>query len=83
VATETVYVELLDEGTVTYRPVDAEPLGDGRFRLIATSDYDPEDETWGFLPGAVVRCAWRYDLGETQVLCAYEEVTSPGPASQS
>ena len=68
---------MLDEGTITFRPVEAEPLGDGRFRLIATPDYDPGDETWEFLPGAVVKCAWRHDRGGIRVLVAHEEVTSP------
>jgi len=73
---------LLDEGVDVWRPVDAEPLGDGRFRLIAPLNYDPEIETWAFLPGVVVRRLQR-NLSEGPALVAVEEVTSPGPASQS
>jgi hypothetical protein len=56
VSTATVYVELLDEGVPVWRPVQAEELGDGRYRLLPTDDYDPEIETWAFLPGSIVRC---------------------------
>lgn len=50
-----VYVELLDEGTETWRPTTAVALGNGLFEIQPTPDYDPEDEAWAFLPGAVVK----------------------------
>ena len=56
----TIYVALLDEGTDVWRPVQALPVGDDKFVLIRPYDYDDEDETWEFLPGAIVR-------GETSV----------------
>jgi hypothetical protein len=49
-------VKLLDESTDGWRPVPAEDLGLGRYRLLPTDDYDPEDETWEFLPGTVAIC---------------------------
>lgn len=52
----TVYVNLLDEGTPTIRPTSAEVLGDNRYKLLPTDWYDPEDETWEFLPGSIVTC---------------------------
>jgi hypothetical protein len=55
----TVYVELLEEGVPTWRPTAAESLGKGRYRLLPTDIYDPEDETWQFLPGTVVACEER------------------------
>jgi hypothetical protein len=58
-ATETIYVELLEEGVDVWRPVEAQVLGDGRYRLLAPPDYDSETETWAFLPGTVVRCEAR------------------------
>lgn len=79
--TETVHVELLDEGTPTLRPVEAVPLGDDCYRLVPTPDYDPEDETWAFLPGTVVRCL-RQDRSDGPALVAVKEVTPPGSASQ-
>jgi hypothetical protein len=52
---EAVFVRLLDEGTEVVRPTSALPLGDGSFQLLPTSDYDPETETWEFLPGSKVQ----------------------------
>ena len=51
----TIYVRLLDEGTEVFRPTEALDLGNGQFRLLPTSNYDPEDEKWEFPPGSVVR----------------------------
>jgi len=50
----TVYVALLEEGTVCARPTQAEKLGNGLYRLLPTPDYDPADETWEFAPGSIV-----------------------------
>jgi hypothetical protein len=38
--TQTIYVELLDEGVVVYRPVEATPDPDGVLRLPATAPVD-------------------------------------------
>jgi hypothetical protein len=60
--TVTIYVRLLDEGTPTSRPTNAVKVGVESFRLLATPNYDPEDEHWEFPPGSVVRCeATEYD----------------------
>lgn len=56
--TETIYVALLDEGVDVWRPVEAEPCGAGRFRIVSTNS-DAEDEKWEFPPGAVVTCEKR------------------------
>jgi hypothetical protein len=53
---QTVYVELLDEGTACLRPTLAQSLGEGRYRLMPTPEYDPADEHWQFPPGSIVRC---------------------------
>lgn len=50
-----VYIELLDEGSETWRPTQALEIGNGLYKLLPTSDYDPEDEAWAFLPGDTVR----------------------------
>ena len=57
--TVTIYVALLSEGTDAWRPTQAEPLGDGTYRLLATPTYDRDDEEWEFPPGSVVRAALR------------------------
>lgn len=54
--TITVYVRLLDEGTDVFRPTLAECMPNGLYRLIATPEYDPDDEHWEFLPDQLVKC---------------------------
>ena len=49
----TVYVELLDEGVRSWRPVQADHLGADRYRLHGPI---PANETWAFRPGEVVCC---------------------------
>jgi len=38
--TQTIYVELVDEGVLVYRPVEATPDPDGVLRLPATAAAD-------------------------------------------
>jgi len=52
---ETIFVRLPDENVDVWRPVQAEPLGKGRYRIIE-QPYDRADERWQFEPGDVVRC---------------------------
>ena len=47
-----IYVRLLDEGTEVSRPVKAESVGPGLFRLLGSV---PEGELWQFQPGEIVR----------------------------
>ena len=53
---QTVYVELLDEGVDSWRPVRAMKEGPGVFRLHGEP---PDDERWAFEPGSLVRCEQR------------------------
>ena len=53
--TETIYVNLLDEGTDVWRPVEAEILGENLYRIIS-ENKTPEDENWEFATGDIVRC---------------------------
>jgi hypothetical protein len=55
--TEKIYIQLLNEGTVVYRPTLGAVVSDGVYRVLPTEDYDPENEVWEFLPGDIVRCA--------------------------
>jgi hypothetical protein len=60
-----IYVRLLEEGTEVSRPTKALVLGNGLFRIEATEDYDPQSETWEFVPGSEVRGEIRSsDLGK-------------------
>jgi len=54
--TTEICVRLLDEGTETVRPTQGVALGNNVYKLLPTSNYDPEDERWEFLPGSIVRC---------------------------
>jgi len=45
-----IFVELLDEGTESWRSTKAIKLENGLFKILATPDYNPEDEAWAFLP---------------------------------
>jgi hypothetical protein len=48
-----IYVPLLNEGTPVWRPVEAEHLGDDRYRIM---QEQPKDEDWPVASGQVVRC---------------------------
>jgi hypothetical protein len=54
-STLEIHVRLLDEGTDCSRPTRGISLGQGLFKLLATENYNPEDEHWEFVPGSVVR----------------------------
>ncbi len=66
--TQTIYVELLDEGTDTWRPTEALILGNGLYQLLPTPNYDPEDEIWALLPGSIVRAAEKKLSGDTVLI---------------
>ena len=50
---ERIFVALLDEDVEVWRPVEAEPLGGGRYRIVE-QPYDRDVESWQFVPGDVV-----------------------------
>lgn len=69
-----VYVRLLGEGTHVFRRTLAEFLESDRVRLLAPTDYDPEDEDWEFKPGSVVRVEpLQLDGSEAQIAVALAE----------
>lgn len=51
---QVAYVELLDEGTETYRPVIVSPLADGRFKILEMPEYRLLEERWAVEPGTIV-----------------------------
>lgn len=66
----TVYVRLLNEGTLVYRPTRAEFGGDSLAKLLKPEGaYDPRDEEWEFDIGSVVRYEFR-QLGDQRVRVA-------------
>ena len=65
--TETIYVAQLDEGVATWRPLEAEQVGESRYRLVDASV--PETEIREFQPGTLVACKPR-SLSGSVVLVA-------------
>ena len=62
-----IFVPLEDEGTSVWRPVHAERLSDGYYRVV-TENSDPADEHWAFPCGSVVRCEARTFDGEVKLI---------------
>lgn len=52
----TIYMQLLDEGTDVWRPVEATQVADENYRIEGEV---PEEEVWEFAPGSAVRCEWK------------------------
>jgi hypothetical protein len=70
---ETIFVYLQEEGTDVWRPTLGRKIGHMVFEVLATSDYEPEDEKWQFVPGTIVECEKRILNGAT-VLAAVRQV---------
>jgi hypothetical protein len=68
--TNTIYVELLDEGTKCWRPVQAEQIDGELYRMVGEK---PEDEVWSFLTGDVVKCR-KHTFQDGIGLLAYEKL---------
>ena len=66
----TVMMPLLAEGVDVYRPVRAEALPSGWYRVLSQNDQ-PDDETWAFDVGDVVACEQRQLSNETHLVVAY------------
>ena len=62
--THTIYVELLDEGTLVWRPVKAILVDKNIYKILTSNEYDPDDEVWKFKPGSLVECKWETKNGE-------------------
>lgn len=63
-----IYVRLMDEGTKCSRPTQALDLGNGLFKVLPTSNYDPRDEVWEFPPDSIVRSEVRHSEGKEFLL---------------
>lgn len=70
---KTIYVQLLYEGTIVYRPMPAYQVYKEKYRLLKPDDYDPENEYLQFEPDTTVRCETK-QLSLGQVLVAVELV---------
>lgn len=65
----TICVRRLDESAAGWRPVQAEQVGDGLYRIIEAM---PAGEHWEFFPGETVRCRRRPIMAGAEALVAYE-----------
>ena len=68
--TQTIYVELLGEGTKCWRPVRAERLSGGLFRILGPKSAD---ENWAFHAGDTVKCRAHSFQSSGPALVAYEK----------
>jgi hypothetical protein len=68
----TIYVELMEEGTPCWRPVDAEYLGNEIYRIVGQK---PEDEIWAFSAGDVVKCKLKAFQEGRPELVAHERIS--------
>jgi hypothetical protein len=66
---QTIYVELLDEGTTCWRPVKAERVDRDAYRIVGDK---PSDETWPFSTADTVKYRLRKFQGGDSKLAAYE-----------
>jgi hypothetical protein len=71
----TIYIELLDEGTQVWRPVQSAHEFGSIYRLPHTLPHDMSGEVWAFPPGSLVHCEMR-DFTNGPGLVATRRVTS-------
>lgn len=64
-----IYVQLLNEGSVAYRPVLSFTKDNIIFKVVSIGIYEKEDEEWEFAPGENVLVEERY-LDGSKVLVA-------------
>jgi hypothetical protein len=77
-AVKRIYVQLLDEGTDCWRPTDGRCVRGMTYEVLVTPKYDPEDESWEFVPGTVVECEYR-KLSGGVVLVAVRQAPAMPP----
>ena len=73
--TDVIYIPLLNEGTSVFRPAEGLRLGKNIFKVLATEEYDPEDEEWEFPPETLVRCETEFRNGEKLLIAKAKAVS--------
>ncbi len=71
--TQTIYVQLMEEGSAAARPVVGEILDNGLYKLLPIENYEESEEVWEFKPDAIVRCEKRQGI-HGEFLLAVEQV---------
>lgn len=72
--TREIYIQLLNEGTKVYRPVNSEQIGENVFIVGGFDLYDPEDELWEFSPGTVVLVSEKNLEGDFVLVAIKEKI---------
>ncbi len=72
--TIVVYVQLLNEGTVSYRATFARRLSTDTVELLKSENFDP-DELWEFSVGSIVRIEKRKMSAPHEILVATALIT--------
>jgi len=70
-----IYVDLLDEGTQVWRPVEAVQLDRDTYLMVEVN-ADPQGERWAFSTGARVRCRPIHPSDGKEILVAYTEIST-------
>jgi len=76
----TIYVPLLNEGTLVFRPTSGIKIGENTFQVLPTPDYDSNVEEWEFPPGSTVICSLETRDGQ-DVLIATARAADQGDSS--
>lgn len=66
----TICVRLLN-GVGVWRPVQAEQISEGTYRIVQAV---PPGEQWEFWPGETVRCRRQRIMDSAEAMVAYERV---------
>jgi len=61
---EIIYIELLNEGTNVWRPMEAQKIKENVYEIRFTPSHDPEDEELKYKVGEVVICERKKLSGE-------------------
>jgi hypothetical protein len=62
----TIMIPILDENIDVWRPVQAEVLASGHYRIVSQNDDD--DEHWAFTTDQIVECEERFFEGEPHLV---------------
>jgi hypothetical protein len=68
-----IYIAIMGEGVDMWRPVDADDLGNGTYRIVSINP-DPNTERWRFETGDIVRVGRRRFADGTIGVVAVERV---------
>jgi hypothetical protein len=77
-----IYIQLLKEGTIVYRPVLSTSIAEDIYKVGGDDIYDAEDELWQFPPHTIVIVEER-ELSDGVALVAIGEYQNPTAINNS